>query len=309
VLLDNTGRRATGVLYVDARGNEVEQPAELVILCAFSLNNVKLLLNSGIGRPYDPATGQGTVGRNYTYQTMASVGVFYPEDININPFMGAGALGTMIDDYNGDNFDHTGLGFVGGAYICAWTSSGRPIEYHPAPPGTPRWGLDWKRAVRRYYNHTVVVEVEGNSMPTRANHLSADPTYRDAYGQPLLRITFDFPENDVRMSRYVTDRAAEIARLMGGEIVAPEYCTPPYSIVPYQTTHNCGGAVMGTDPATSVVNRYLQSWDVPNLFVQGACAYPQRAGKDVTGTLAALAYWSAKAIREQYLRSPGPLVP
>lgn len=42
-----------------------------------------------------------------------------------------------------------------------------------------------------------------------------DPTYRDAYGQPMLRITVDFPENDVRMANYVTDRAVEIARLMG----------------------------------------------------------------------------------------------
>ncbi|MBV1796810.1 hypothetical protein KSF81_06930 [Siccirubricoccus sp. G192] len=116
-------------------------------------------------------------------------------------------------------------------------------------------------------------------MPTRANHLSADPTYRDAYGQPLLRITFDFPENDLRMSRYVTDRTAEIARLMGGEIVAPGYCTPPYSIVPYQTTHNCGGAVMGMDPATSVVNRYLQSWDVPNVFVQGGLRLSPESGQ------------------------------
>ncbi len=65
-------------------------------------------------RPYDPATGQGTVGRSYAYQTMAAVNVFYPESIRINPFMGAGALGTVIDDYNGDNADHSGLGFVGG---------------------------------------------------------------------------------------------------------------------------------------------------------------------------------------------------
>ena len=145
-------------------------------------------------------------------------------------------------------------------------------------------------------------------MPRPANYLSADPTYRDAYGQPLLRITFDFPKNDLRMSRYVTDRAVEIARLMGGEVVAPLYRSAPYSITPYQTTHTCGGAVMGADPATSAVNRYLQSWDVPNVFVQGASAFPLKAGKDVTGTVAALAYWSAKAIREQYLRSPGPLV-
>jgi gluconate 2-dehydrogenase alpha chain len=309
VLLDNTGRRATGVLYVDARGNEVEQPAELVILCAYSLNNVKLMLNSGIGQAYDPATGQGTVGRNYTYQLDTATTVFYPEDININPFMGAGALGTVVDDFNGDNFDHTGLGFVGGGYIVAWSTGGRPIEYHPAPPGTPRWGLGWKQAVRRHYNHTVTVDTHGSSMPVRTNYLSADPTYRDAYGQPLLRFTFDFPENDLRMSRYVTDRAVEIARLMGGEIVSPGYRSAPYSMVPYQTTHNCGGAVMGTDPATSVVNRYLQTWDVPNVFVQGASAFPQNAGYNPTDTVGALAYWSAKAIREQYLRNSGPLVP
>jgi gluconate 2-dehydrogenase alpha chain len=308
VLLDRDGQRATGVLYVDSRGQEIEQPAELVILCAYSLNNVKLMLNSGIGRAYDPATDEGTVGRNYTYQTMSAVSVFYSEDININPFMGAGALGTVIDDFNGDNFDHANLGFVGGGYISVTTTGGRPIEYHPVPPGTPRWGLGWKQAVRRHYNHTVSLSAHGSSMPTRANYLSADPVYRDAYGQPLLRITFDFPENDLKMSRYITDRAVEIARIMGGRIVSPDYRATPYSIVPYQTTHNCGGAAMGADRTTSAVNRYLQSWDVPNVFVQGACVFPQNAGYNPTGPVGALAYWSAKAIRERYLKSPGPLV-
>jgi choline dehydrogenase-like flavoprotein len=84
--------------------------------------------------------------------------------------------------------------------------------------------------------------------------------------------------------------------------------TTPYSIVPYQTTHNTGGALMGTDPQTSVVNRYLQSWEVSNVFVQGACAYPQNPGYNPTGTVGALAYWSARAIRQQYLKHPGPLV-
>ena len=52
-------------------------------------------------------------------------------------------------------------------------------------------------------------------------------------------------------------------------------------------------------PKTSVVNRYLQSWDVPNVFVIGARAFPQNAGYNPTGTVGALAYWSAEAIREQ----------
>ena len=65
---------------------------------------------------------------------------------------------------------------------------------------------------------------------------------------------------------------------------------------------------MGADPSSSVVNRYLQSWDVSNVFVMGASAFPQNMGYNPTGVVAALAYWSAKAIREQYLKHAGPLV-
>ena len=63
-----------------------------------------------------------------------------------------------------------------------------------------------------------------------------------------------------------------------------------------------------TDPKTSALNRYLQSWDVHNVFVPGASAFPQGLGYNPTGLVAALTYWSAKAIREQYLKNPGPLV-
>ena len=80
------------------------------------------------------------------------------EDININPFMASGASGTVIDDFGGDNFDHSQLGFIGGAYIGAIMTNGRPIEFHPTPPGTPSWGLGWKQAVARHYNHTIVIQ-------------------------------------------------------------------------------------------------------------------------------------------------------
>jgi gluconate 2-dehydrogenase alpha chain len=65
---------------------------------------------------------------------------------------------------------------------------------------------------------------------------------------------------------------------------------------------------MGTALGARVVNHYLQSWGVSDVFVQGACAYPQNPGYSPTGTVGALAYWSAKAIRERYLKSPRPLV-
>lgn len=81
-----------------------------------------------------------------------------------------------------------------------------------------------------------------------------------------------------------------------------------FTIVPYQSTHNTGGTIMGADPSTSVVNRYLQAWDADNLFVEGASVFPQQHGYNPTGTVGALAYWSAHAIVTQYLKSPGPLV-
>ena len=124
-----------------------------------------------------------------------------------------------------------------------------------------------------------------------------------------MRLTFDYPDNDRRMASYVNDRMGEIARAMNPQRVVVNKQTGPYSIVPYQSTHTCGGAAMGADPKTSVLNKYLQSWDVPNVFVMGASAFPQNAGYNPTGTVAALAYWSAHAIRTQYLKSPGPLVP
>lgn len=307
IVLDSARRRATGVLYVDAGGREFEQPAGLVIVGMYALNNVRLLLLSGLGRPYDPATGEGVVGRNYAYQTTSAVQVFFDESVHINPFMRSGANGTVIADFVSDNFDHAPHGFIGGAYIGEVMSHGRPIEFHPTPPGTPGWGVAWKQAVRRHYGHTSVLNVHGSSTASRFNHLDLDPTYKDAWGQPLLRMTFDFPANDLTMSAFVTARALEIGRAMGAQQVAGNPRRGPYTSTQYQTTHNTGGTVMGTDPARSVVNRYLQSWDVPNVFVIGASCFPQNASYNPTNTVGALAYWASDALVRRYLRAPGPL--
>ncbi len=306
--VEHDGEVATGVTYVDASGREVFQPANVVALCAFAHHNPILMLKSGIGEPYDPATQKGTVGRNYTYQTMSGVTIFFDSDTRINPFMGAGALGTAIDDFNNGSFDHSGLGFVGGAYIAAYQTNGRPIHHHPVPGDTPRWGLEWKQAVAKHYNSTVGLTIHGSSTPHPNNYIGLDDTYTDAFGQPLGMITFDFPNNDRLMSNHVTQKAADIGHAMGGTQVSVGWLDEHYSIVPYQTTHNTGGAIMGTDPTRSVVNRFLQSWDLHNLWVIGASAYPQNAGYNPTGTLGALAYWAADALINKYMPDPGPLV-
>jgi gluconate 2-dehydrogenase alpha chain len=306
--LSKDKRHATGVTYIDGAGRAFEQPAKLVILCSFALNNVRMLLLSGVGTPYDPSSGRGVVGRNYAYQTTSAVQVFYDEGVNINPYMRSGASGTVMADFVSDNFDHGPHRFVGGAYIGEVMTNGRPIEFHPTPPGTPSWGAVWKSAVVRHYNHTAVLSIHGSSTAHRANYLDLDPTYKDAWGQPLLRMTFDFPANDLRMSAFVTAKAMDIGRAMGGQQVAGGPRRAPYTTTQYQTTHNTGGTVMGSERATSVVNPSLQSWDVPNLFVIGASNFPQNASYNPTDTVGALAYLAADAIVHRYLKSPGPLV-
>jgi gluconate 2-dehydrogenase alpha chain len=309
--LDRSGKRATGVTYVNASGEELEQPADLVILCAFQLFNVQLLLLSGIGKPYDPDSGEGQIGRNFTHQTMSTaLGFFDKDKYNFNPFIAAGAIGMCIDEFNGDNFDHGSLGFVGGGYIGQVQTNGRPIESTAVPPGTPAWGLKWKQALRDNYLSTINCggACHGSFYSYRDIYLSLDPTYTDRFGRPLVRLTIDFHDNELKMSAYLTDKYAEIIGRMGAKQVVKQPRKAPYDVTAYQTSHLCGGAIIGDNPSNSALNRYLQSWDVPNLFVQGASAFPQNAGYNPTGTVGALAFWSAAAIRSQYLKSPGPLV-
>ena len=308
VNLDPAKTRAESVTYIDAAGREFEQPGELVVLCAYALGNVHLMLLSGIGKPYNPATGDGVVGRNYAYQIGSGATVFFDETTWMNPFMGAGALNANIDDFNTGSFDHVKEGFIGGGGISTPSAGGRPIGFRPVPPGTPAWGTEWKRAVVRHYNHTLAINNQGSVMAYRQNYLDLDPTYRDRYGRPLLRMTFDFHANEQKQANFIADICVRIGQAMAGERVVRRGSPQRYSIVPYQSTHNTGGAAMGADRKTSALNRYCQTWDVSNVFVTGACAFPQNAGKNPTGPVGALAYWTADAIK-RYLKNPGPLVP
>lgn len=308
--LDSTRKKATGVTYVDARGEEVIQPADLVVVAAFQLHNVRLLLLSGIGEPYDANTGKGVVGRNFCYQIMGGSQLVMPKGTRLNPFASSGAAASCIDDFNGENFDHAKLGFIGGAGIWHNKSGGRPITQSVPMPGSPAWGSEWKRGMRDGYQRISSVTSHGAVQAYQDVFLDLDPTYRDAYGMPLLRVTFNWHPNELKMSAYTSEQTAKIGRAMGAEKVTQTNMKPgtPFNTTYYQTTHTTGGAIMGDDPKTSAVNRYLQSWDVPNVFVYGASAFPQNMGYNPTGLVGALTYWSARHLKENYLRQPGPLV-
>lgn len=301
-------KTATGVTYVDEKGEEVFQPADLVILAAYQFYNVHLLLLSGIGKPYVAETGEGVVGRNYAYQMTGGTSLFF-KGVHFNPFVGAGSSAIVIDDYAINQIDFGREGFIGGSYISSGQFNGRPIASMPLPPGTPGWGAGWKQGIKDWYGHAMSIGSHGSNMAYRDCYLDLDPTYRNRHGQPMLRMTFDWKPNDIRMTQFMRGKIEAIAKSMNPTHWGSGYKSEGahYDVRPYQTTHNVGGAIMGTDPGRSALNRYLQSWDVHNVFVMGASAFPQNLQYNPTGTVGALAYWSARAIRQDYLKNPRPL--
>ena len=197
---------------------------------------------------------------------------------------------------------------IGGATIAVGQSNGRPIGYRPVPPGTARWGADWKKQTAKWYLRSVIIGVTGSNMPNRYNCYDLDSRYTNAFGQPLMRLTYNFTENDRKLMAFVSQKSAEIGRRMNPTIMTPARgIVGDFSLVPYQSTHNTGGAIMGSSPRDSVLNRYLQSWDVPNVFVVGANAFPHNSAYNPTGPVGALAYWTADAIKTRYKQRPGLL--
>lgn len=309
VNLAEDGKTATGVTMIDANGNQWEQPAGIVVVSAYQIDNVRLLLLSKIGRPYDHKTGKGVVGRNYAYQTISGANLFF-EGERFNPFIGAGALGVQIDDFNADNFDHKGLGFIGGAGIMGFSTGGRPIGMADSiPAGTPRWGSTWKKSMRDNYQNSATIFNQGTSFGHRDVFMDLDPVYKDRHGQPLARVTFDYNENDRRMAKYTMEKAVEIGRKVGATHIDP-FNSASGNNTPYdqRSTHTTGGAIIGADPETSVLNRYSQVWDVHNVFVMGASSFPNNGGYNPTATVGALALHSAKEIIDRYVTDRQPLV-
>jgi len=300
------GNKVTGVRYIDTiSGEEFIQPANVVVLTSYVFNNAKLLMVSNIGERYDPATGKGTLGRNYCYQILPGAAGFFDEQFNT--FMGAGSLGVSVDNYNGDNFDHSDLDFIHGGSIALTQTGARPISSNPTPPDTPTWGPEFKKQSIHYYTRSFGIGAQGASMPHKENYLTLDSTYKDAYGLPLIQLTYNFTDQDRALHKYISARAADIMKEMGAKTVVPNAEITDYNIVPYQTTHNTGGTVMSLKPEDGVVNNYLQHWDVENLFAVSAGNFAHNGGYNPTGTLGALAYRCAEGV-VKYSKSGGSLV-
>lgn len=303
------GDQATGVMYVDTKtGQEYEQPADVVVLAAFTMTNNRLLMLSGIGEQYDPTTRKGVIGRNFSGQFnisfLGATGFF--EDEKFNLYAGAGALGATMSDFVADNFDHTDLDFIHGGAIEYRQYGNTALASNIVPNDTPRWGPEFKKNSVHYTYRNLTVWYTAAIMSWWHNYLDLDPTYKDDFGDPLIRVTNKFTEQDRNIAKFGIEKCQEIMEEMGADIVDVDEIPDEFDHI-YQGGHYAGGVAMGDDPSTSAVNNYSQMWDMDNLFVVGGSSFPQFGGHHPTPTIAALAYRAAEGI-EKYLEDRGPLV-
>jgi gluconate 2-dehydrogenase alpha chain len=301
--------RVTGVAYYGPDGSDNAVEADLVILAPFIYDNVRLLLLSKSARfPNGLANSSGELGKHL----MAHIGVRVFgtfDDRSVNIYMGPSAQRHTLDDLDADNFDHAGLDFIRGAQISVSPADleagpiGAAVSLTP-PPGIPRWGAAYRDFLAKYFTRYAGVNAQIENLPYADQTIDLDPDVRDQWGLPAPRLTYDWRRpNEVARVEFMARKLEEIARAMGANRV---WRSPGGSGAP--GAHHEGGTRMGSDPKSSVVNRYGQTWDIPNLFVVGSSTFPSNSGFNPTLTIQALAYMTADAIVTRYKTRPGPLV-
>ncbi len=304
---DNSGK-VTGVSYYgpDRSDNTIE--ADLVILTPFIYDNTRLLLLSKTARfPDGLGNSSGQVGKHIMTHIRSRVIVAF-DDRFVNIYMGPSAQKRSIDDFNADNFDHKDLGFIRGAQISIGPTAleGGPLgaAEMPPPPGVPRWGAGFRDFLAKYYARHAAIAAQIEDLPYPHQTIDLDPDVRDAWGLPAPRMTYDWRRpNELARLEFIAKKMEEMGRASGAQLV---WRTSENRGAP--GGHHEGGTRMGSDPKTSVVNKFGQSWDIPNLFVIGSSTFPSQSSFNPTLTIEALAFMTADAIVNRYRKNPGALL-
>lgn len=253
---DPQTKRVTGVRVMDANTGQVEViEARLVFLCASAMASTQILMNSrapGSGRSY--FNSSGTLGRyvmdhifrvtisgeipgmeEYTEYGRRPGAVYIPRFRNLGRDEGLGFL--------------RGYGYQGAA--------------RRAPSMPKGFGASMKHGMRRYAGWTMHVTAFGECLPYADNRVSLHPDKVDRFGVPLMRFDVQFRDNEMRMMADAREQGEEMLRKSGLKNVQ----STKREQVPGDAIHEMGGARMGNDPNTSVLNRWSQAHDAANLFV------------------------------------------
>lgn len=264
ILYDKDKKRASGVLVIDAETLQtVEYQAKVVFVCASTLASAFILLNS-VESSFPDGLGNtsGQLGHNlmdHHFRCGASARVEGYED---KYYYGRRPNGIYIPRFRnlfGDKRDYVrGFGYQGGASREGWAREVAELNI----------GAELKDALCEPGQWTIGFGGFGEMLPYYDNRVFIDKNKQDKWGQPVLAIDCELKENEMKMREDMKNDAAEMLEAAGLKNINiyDNGCYPGMAI------HEMGTACMGVDPKTSVLNRWNQLHDVPNVFVtDGSC--------------------------------------
>jgi choline dehydrogenase-like flavoprotein len=276
--------RATGAVYFDAKRRETFQRAKAVVVCANGVESAKLLLISKSNLfPQGLANSSGLVGKHLMWDTGSFVSAVFEHPLN--EFKSVQVTRLIHDYYAAD----PKRGFYGGGGIDA------RFNFYPAgfalygmPQDAPRWGSEYKKMIGTYFSRTMSTLAHSTSLPMEKNSVTLDPDFKDAWGLPGVRITFENHPDDIATLKWLQAKQYEILHAMG----AKKIWAQPVEM--FDTNrHLMGTCRIGHDPKKSVVNSVSRTHDVQNLFVVDGSNFVTSARQQPTATIQALAYRAA----------------
>lgn len=303
VLVGRDGR-ATGVAYVDkTTGTDREVRARIVVLAASALETSRLLLNSkSPSFPHGLANSSGTVGRYITDTTGTDVSGFIPAMADHVPHNEDGVGGMHV--YMPWWLDNRKLPFARGYHIEVYGGLHPPaygfmggIQRYPGAGG---YGAKLKADYRRFYGATIGFSGRGEMIPNDRSYCEIDPTVVDRFGIPVLRFHWEWSEQELEQVKHMQETFRALIAEMGGQVFAPMPTREQgYGIAAGgRIIHELGGARMGADPRTSVLDASCQAHDCRNLFIADGAPFVSQADKNPTWTILALAWRTADRITE-----------
>jgi len=322
----NSDGTIAAIRYYDPAGNVHVQPGKVFFNGLWGYNQTRAMLISNVGAAYNPTTVKGTVGRGLTYGygtysstggpggTMAGMG--------LNSFCAGNAAGgdTFIYDFMDDNFDHTGLNFIGGAQQSAGGyAGGGPANLTQAGGvSAASMGSTYKATQKNKYQAASSAHVGlggvAPDLPNTTSYWDLDPHYVDAWGDPCVRITHDWTPNGYNGAIYFASSPgnapliAILNKLGATNITTGGTVVPPFSAhTDWWGHHWRGGNRVGASASTSTFNGWQQCWTAPNLFAAGEVN--NTTGDTVpSGThIAGPQVQIASEGMQKYLASPGLL--
>jgi len=284
----NPKGRVSGVHYFDTEKRSHFQPARAVVLSANGAETTRLLLNSKSSRfPEGLANSSGMVGKHLMYNQGASVHAVFEHELNeLNEYKSAQVTRILHDFYLSD----PKRGFYGGGGIDARMNPQPAIWAMSEGGDLPRWGKDLKARLEAF-PRSCVSAGHSTSLPLESNSVSNDPTLKDAWGIPAIRVTYKDHPDDLAFARFLQDRSYEIMDAAGAQKVWRDSIEENTSGV-----HLLGTCRMGNDPSASVVDKYHRAHDVPNLFLCDGSSFVTSGRGQPTMTIQALAFRAADHI-------------